>query len=54
MSKFILLIYVKYTIYPIFFNVSLNSGYTKRKTSIGFFEDLGEVEGIEMILLLIF
>ena len=54
MSKFILLIYVKYAICPMFLNVSLNSGYAKRKTSIGFFEDLGKVEGIEMILLLIF
>ena len=53
MPKFIPLIYLKYIIYPMFLNISLNSGYTKRKTSIGFFEDSGEVDMREMIIFLL-
>ena len=36
-----------------FLNISLNSGYTKRKTSIGFFEDSGEVDMRDMIIFLL-
>lgn len=53
MSKFMLLINLKYTISPSLLNISLNSGYTETKTSIGFFKDFGEVKGREMIILLL-
>lgn len=52
MSKFMLLIDLEYITFPLFLNIFLDSAYTKRERN-PFFKDLGEVEGREMIILLL-